>query len=280
MMSRAGIVFCFVSLSKGCNVKLLGCLERFAYQSLLQGFRHNVEPTAVSGLNHQEFEQILRSPHYSSLPRFDAGVHIRAQTKALEKFEAKNYTTFDINMKTQYRVVFQELEKALTSHLYSQPSAKFNISNSMVTGSWPRVYISCDDTDVRNAFISILLNRTFDSGKIIPVFVNTSQVKHTRYISFDSSSSVDQSLVDAAFDWYALSLCRGVFAWRVGYATLVSTFMLSATRVSMVKPTSKDFKAKVLHKNLEFVAPKEYIDNIDEVEMLLNRSKNKINRTI
>jgi hypothetical protein len=70
---------------------------------------------------------------------------------------------------------------------------------------------------------------------------------------------MNQSLVDAAFDWYVLSLCRGVFAWRVGYATLVSTFMLSATRVILVKLASKDFKAKVLQKNIEFVAVTECI---------------------
>jgi hypothetical protein len=88
------------------------------------------------------------------------------------------------------------------------------------------------------------------------VFVNTTQIQHIRYISFDSSSSMNQSLVDAAFDWYVLSLCRGVFTWRVGFATLVSIFMLSATRVILVKLASKDFKAKVLQKKIEFVAVK------------------------
>jgi hypothetical protein len=104
-----------------------------------------------------------------------------------------------------------------------------------------------------------LLKRTVDSGKNIPVLVNTTQIQHIRYISLDSSSSMNQSLVDAAFDWYVLSLCCGVFAWRVGYATLVSTFMLSATRVILVKLASKDFKAKVLQKNIEFVAVTECI---------------------
>lgn len=245
----------------GCHSKLIGCVERFAFQQLFHGgFRRGVIPSTVVGMLPSEVHQVLTAPYLSN-PRFDASIHIRAQTKSLEHKAAKNHTQFSLDMK-QYRVVFREFERALSHRFFSQTPVRFNVTNSSLTGSWPRVFVSCDDADVRDAFIAVLMNRTADVGRILPVFVNTSNIKHVKHIRFDDILP-EQDMVDTAFDWYALSLSEVVYAWRDGFTHIVSTFMQSATRVSMVKLTTKDFKATILRKNLKFVPDFEYVDNID-----------------
>mmetsp|Transcript_19251 Transcript_19251/g.32296 ORF Transcript_19251/g.32296 Transcript_19251/m.32296 type:complete len:437 (-) Transcript_19251:245-1555(-) len=247
----------------GCHRRLHGCMERFAFQQLLHGgFRHGAIPSAVVGMLPSEVHQVLTAP-YLSIPRFDAGIHIRAQTRWLEYNQAKNHTQFALDMEG-YRVVFRAFERALSHRFFSQTPVRFNVTNSSLTGSWPRIFVSCDDTDVRDAFVAWLKNRTADMGRILPVFVNASRIKHVKHISFDDATP-QQGMVDTAFDWYALSLSEVVYAWRRGYTHIVSTFMQSATRVSMVKPTNKDFKATILRKDLKFVPDFEYVDDVNEL---------------
>jgi len=58
----------------GCHSKLVGCVERFAFQQLLHGgFRHGAIPSAVVGMLPSEVHQVLTAP-YLSIPRFDAGI--------------------------------------------------------------------------------------------------------------------------------------------------------------------------------------------------------------
>lgn len=208
----------------------------------------------------QLIDQFLNNP-YHSLPRFDAGVHIRAQTNTLEAKMKKNHTQFTLEL-SNYQVVFKLFERELENYFFLHQPVRFNVSNATVTGHWPRIYISCDDVEVRDAFVESLLNRSVEVGQFIPIFVNASGIKHIKHIVFDSSRIPDQSIVNTAFDWYALSLSHVCFAWRKGFSPLVSTFMQSATRVSMTKPTNKDFKSKILHKNFIFSATFDYVDSV------------------
>ena len=248
-------------VTAGCNAEMMGCIERFAFQHLLHGgFTRNAIPSEVVGLLPEEVNKFLTAP-YLSLPRFDAGVHLRAQTSQLEKNVARNHSQFALDMK-EYQTVFQVFERTLSHHFFVKHPVMFNVSNAALTGAWPRIFISCDDVDVRDAFVAVLLNRTDDIGRFIPVFVNASHIKHVKHISFEHSIP-DQGLVNTAFDWYALSLSQVIYAWRLRYVSIVSTFMDSATRVSMVKPTAKDFKAAILHKNLKFIPNFGFIDGIN-----------------
>jgi hypothetical protein len=247
----------------GCDPRLIGCVERFAFQQLLRGgFNNDAIPSEVVGLLPHEVNNILREPYLSN-PRFDAGIHIRAQTKTLENKASKNHTQFALNM-AGYRVVFREMERALSHRFFVEEPVRFNLTNASVTGPWPRIFISCDDVEVRKAFMASLLNRTVDIGLFHPVFVNTSNIVHVKHVKFNSTAP-DTGIVNTAFDWYALSLCQAIFAWRGGYSTIVSTFMQSATRVSMVKPKNADFKAKVLYNNLKFKAVFDYVDDVREM---------------
>lgn len=237
-------------------------MERFAFQQLFHGgFRRGAVPSAVVGMLPSEVNQVLTAP-YLSIPRFDAGIHIRAQTRSLEFTEAKNHTQFALDME-EYRVVFREFERALSHRFFSQPPVLFNVTTSSLTGSWPRVFVSCDDADVRDAFVAGLMNRTAEMGRILPVFVNTSNIKHVKHVRFNDTQP-EQGMVDTAFDWYALSLSEVIFAWRMRFTGIPSTFLQSATRVSMVKPTDKDFKAAVLNKRLKFAPLFEFVDSLDD----------------
>ena len=224
------------------------------------------------GLPAHEFQQFLAAP-YLSLPRFDAGVHLRAQTKTLEDKAVKNHTQFALDMH-HYHKIFQAFERTLSHRFFVQSPVLFNVTSAALTGAWPRIFISCDDVDVRDAFVRGLLNRSDSMGRFLPVFVNASSIKHIKHISFDDTTP-DQGLVDTAFDWYALSLARVIFAWRTGFSSVVSTFMQSATSVSMVKPTNKDFKATILRKDYKFKPDFEFVDNIQEIEEEEKRAKAK-----
>ena len=252
------ILMLMICIIPGCHPKSGGCIERFAFQQLLRGgFNNDAIPSEVVGLLPHEVNSILREP-YMSNTRFDAGIHIRAQTKTLENKVSKNHTQFALDM-AGYHVVFREMERALSHRFFVEKPVRFNLTNASVTGRWPRIFISCDDVEVRNAFIASLLNRTVDIGLFHPVFVNTSDIKHVKHVAFNSISP-DTGIVNTAFDWYALSLCQVAYAWRLRYSLVMSTFLLSATRVSMVKLTNKDFKATILHNNLKFRPAYEPVD--------------------
>lgn len=76
----------------GCHSKGLGCVEKYAFHQLLAGgFHRGVVPSNVVGISQEVVKRMLSDP-YDSLPRFDAGVHIRAQTAHLEDKEKRNVT--------------------------------------------------------------------------------------------------------------------------------------------------------------------------------------------
>jgi hypothetical protein len=230
-------------------------------------------PSNVPGLSPQLFDEMLKRP-YDSLPRFDAGVHIRAQTQSLENKVKKNYTQIALDMK-HYMIVFEHFETALSRYFFVETPLRFNITESTETATWPRIFISCDDVEVRSAFVAYLMNRTSDIGQFTPIFVNTTDIKHMKHIDYGNTTIASQGIVDTAFDWYALSLCNVCFAWRGKYSSVVSTFMQSASRVSMRKLSSHDFKSKVLHRDGKWYSPYDYIDNIHELETELKIQKAK-----
>jgi hypothetical protein len=236
------------------------------------GFARNAVPTAVLGMSVQSLHHMLTSP-YSSLQRFDAGVHIRAQTNSLEHKVKKNSTQFSIDLHN-YETVFHHFDRALFDYFFVEKPPRFNWTHAEATGSWPRVFISCDDVDVRTAFIDYLSNHSVstDRPQYVLVYVNTTDIKHVKNMKYDNITAPEQGLVDTAFDWYSLSLSQVCFAWRSNYSPMVSTFMQSATRVSILKPTAKDFKSKILHRNMKFEAAFDYVDTISEV---LNATKKK-----
>ena len=244
----------------GCDRRLPGCIERYAYRQLFPGgFLPDVKLSEVIGLSSSEYKDILRKP-YESLPRFDAGVHIRAQTGTLEKKEKKNHTELSIAMETEYKAVFHHFEKALEKYFFINKPVRFNISNISSVKTRPRVYVSCDDVDIRDSFVASLLNRTAEIGQFIPIYVNASEVKHTKHM--DYNSNISQVAADTAFDWYALSLSNACFGWRTKYTGIVSTFLQSASRVSIMKPTKNDFKATILLKGGKWHPTYEPIDDI------------------
>ena len=250
--------------SLGCDPKLIGCIERFAFQQLFPGgFVGDIVPSDVSGLTSEVILALLRNPYHKS-PHFDAGVHIRAQTSHLELGKKSTVVDshFDQHMDS-YLVTFQQFERALAQYFFLKAPIKFNTTNATRTGFWPRVFISCDDVSVRNAFVSFLSNRTGDIGHYIPVYMNTTDIRHMKHIAYGNTTTVSQNIVDTALEWYALSLSRAIFAWRANYSPMPSTFMQSASRVSMKKPTKQDFKSTILHKNGHWQPSFDYVDDIE-----------------
>lgn len=226
-------------------------------------------PSPVTGLSAQALGHMLTDP-YHTIPRFDAAIHIRAQTLHFENNVAKNETAF-IEEIERHRILFKHFRDALSSHFFSGTPALFNITHSTDSKLWPRVFISCDDADIRDALVAYLVNEASGQGRFLLVYVNSSHVSHTKHIQYDSGST-PQSTVDTAFDWYSLSLSDAIFAWRKGHTKIPSTFMQSASRVSMVMLSKENFKSKILDKNGRWTPPYEHLDNASEVkEELLRR---------
>ena len=204
-------------------------------------------------------QSIIRGPYHLA-PRFDAGIHIRAQRSVLEKGNERNLTQLEIEL-SSYRVVFRYFAEELSRYFFEGSTPRFSITKSLRTGIWPRLFISCDDVDVRNEFVAFLLNRTTEMGQFTFSYVNASEIKLMKHLKHDKKSPDFQVVVDTAFDWYCLSLSNACFGWRTGYSTTVSTFMRSASRVSILRPTESDFKSKVLVRKGKWEVPFDYIDN-------------------
>ena len=240
----------------GCDPKLIGCVERFIFRQLFPGgFVDKVKPSSVIGLSTQSLQNLLKGK-YDTLPRFDAGIHIRAQRATLEKNEAKNQTQFAVAKIRVYDAVFQQFEKALRKYFFAGNYTTFNSS----TGIWPRIFLSCDDVEVRDAFVSFLQNISSNAGRFHMIYVNASEVQHTKHMIYQDNK-VSQSLVDTAFDWYSLSLSNITFAWRVHYGKMASTFLQSASRVSSVKQTQRDHKILMLSRLGEWLPVVELNDS-------------------
>lgn len=216
----------------------------------------------------QLLKAMLTKP-YETLPHFAAGVHIRAQRNSLEhgsKSRTNINSTHIAHEMKEYSVLFQQFETVLSDYFFHKAPIRVNITNATLTGLWPQVFISCDDIDIRDAFVSVLSNRSSDKGQFALVYVNTTHIRHMKHIDYENTTAPSQSIVNTAFDWYALSLSKVLFAWRNGYSPMPSTFMQSATRVSMLKRTKYDFKATILRSNGKWLPTFEYTDDLSEVE--------------
>mmetsp|Transcript_8819 Transcript_8819/g.13201 ORF Transcript_8819/g.13201 Transcript_8819/m.13201 type:complete len:420 (+) Transcript_8819:140-1399(+) len=225
---------CIESIT-GCAFGSVGCVERYAYRQLFPGgLRQNVEPSEVHGLSEGEYKAFLTQP-YDSVRRFDATIHIRAQMAHLETKNER--ATVDIADAVQYyaTVIFPAFSDKLTDYFYKSPDTKDSwraLSNASLSDP-PRVFISCDDVVLKTALVSLLHRRPVEYP-IIPVYVNGSRIVHMKYHNtLKGTVTVDQSVVDTAFDWYAMSLGNVLFAYRKGATKMFSTFAQTAMRVSL-----------------------------------------------
>ena len=211
---------------------------------------------------HPDVLQAILNAPYLLAPRFDAGIHIRAQRSVLERGASKNLTQFEIEM-ANYRVVFGHFANEISRYLFEGTFPRFNVSHSMITGLWPRVFISCDDVDVRDNFVTYLRENSSNFvGQLQLSFVNASAIKLMGHLQRDKKSPDFQVIVDTAFDWYSLSLSNACFGWRKKYSRMTSTFMQSASRVGLYRRTAKDFKSKILASSTGYWETSyDYIDN-------------------
>lgn len=212
-----------------CDSRDVACMERFAFRQLFPGgFRNVTGFSGIVGLSSTEFNNILTSP-YDSLQRIDAGIHIRAQLDHLEKNTAVNLN-ISVAQLARENNLFSALSTKLTNYFYKDPHTRdYWKSINEFTDGIPRVFIACDDVRTREKFIVHLSRRSKeDEGEILPIFVNSSEVFHSK--DYQKRS---HGMVDPAFEWYLLSLCNVIFGWRGGARSPFSTFSWSASKVSM-----------------------------------------------
>lgn len=243
------------------NCSGVGCMEKFAFQHLLSGgLRQDVGPLSVVGLTAAETDAVLRSP-FSTAPRFDGAVHIRAQSREMEVgILNANRTAEELSLQV-HLPVFRAINTKLTSAFFRPVSPSmtslFNVTSAVHTQRWPRIIVSCDDAFLKKKLIEILANRSVSDGLLHLVYVNHSatQIYHTKHairgalLNKTHNNSLDRSptshsVADTALDWYLLALSDKFFAYRLRGSSLLSTFLQSASRVRARFPKTEIYMAK------------------------------------
>lgn len=64
------------------------------------------------------------------------------------------------------------------------------------------------------------------------VQLSTPFIRHVNSFALKNSTNVREGFFDLVFDWYALSLCNVILAWRKNFQSGVSTFVHSAQLMS------------------------------------------------
>lgn len=94
------------------------------------------------------------------------------------------------------------------------------------------VYLASDNSEVKNAFLSLLANHTDISRYALVMRVDAQAIYHVKNLAHFKSITNNEGLLDLVFDWYALSLANTIFAWRKGGSNMLSTFVHSAQKLS------------------------------------------------
>ena len=98
-----------------------------------------------------------------------------------------------------------------------------------------------------------MLNQKFSEGYVKPIYINISKIVHVKHFqNAENNSALSQSFVDTSVDWYLLSLANKYFAYRIDGSAMYSTFLQTASRVSLHNPTkeSEEGKTSLLKKSI------------------------------
>jgi hypothetical protein len=247
-----------ISRITGCVRGDIACADRHAYQSLVKG------PFIQEHLINRYMEKLIGIPNnlklsFLTLPhtyaqRIDVGIHIRCQFAA---FENKTWTNtveesyqkeiLDWLASYEAKQVLESFEERILGMSKEQLPVPVPVPVSNQEKNWTRddpfyVYIAADNQQVKDALVARLRPYQNDSRYLIHTIMLTSKhIVHTKHLNSLVSSTDGEGLADLALDWYMLTLSNVILGWRKGFSPGISTFMMSAQRVSGNKARTNTF---------------------------------------
>jgi hypothetical protein len=231
---------CITQLS-GCMIGDINCAEQYAFQQLIKGpFNTSLVPLLydrVKGIDVNILGAILNNP-YIQLPRFDAAIHIRLQSKSLERNTHSTNSNISYFDSPTGELILNYYRDSLNTYLFSNTTNWNNrITNSYTSNrTKPIIYVSVDDSKEKLILIEKMRNITFFHQPIDICYIhNNKHITHTKYWKHDDEKDEEHlhnSILDTIYDWYSLSLSNIIYAYRhkVNNLDMTSTFALSASR--------------------------------------------------
>lgn len=225
-----------VSRITGCDPGDVMCAERHAYQRLIRGpFRASFsekEEERIRGVPDYFKHALLTLPHSYS-PRLDIAVHLRAQFYHFEQQTKVDDPAYrkevdDWLASSERQEVFTALQNHVITHASNllKQKALRNDSDPIY------IYLAADNEDVKDAFVSSLMNRTDYPSSTEIMRLKSQSIYHVKNLPHFKKMTNGEGLLDLIFDWYALSLANEIYAWRKGGTSMVSTFVHSAQKLS------------------------------------------------
>lgn len=241
-----------VSRITGCVRGDIACADRHAYQNLVKG------PFVQDRLLNRFMDKLVGIPSNLKLSlltlphnyaqRFDVGVHIRCQ---FTSFENKTWTnTVEDSYQREILDWLVSYDGKLVLNGFVERILEMNRDQQNLSSgatNWTRddpfyVYIAADNQQVKDALAARLqLYRNDHRYKIQTVTLNSKHIVHTKHLNSLIASTNGEGLLDLALDWYMLTLCNAILGWRKGFSPGISTFMMSAQRVSGNKARTNTF---------------------------------------
>jgi len=234
----------------GCDLGDVGCAERHAFQRLVRGpFQSHLsaeEEKRIHGVPDMLKHALLTLPH-AYAPRLDAAVHLRPQFHHFEQQASVDDPQYRKEVAeflngSECRDVFQAMESRLVELVdAARPriaadavEAGAVVVEGVVTKAVAPfyVYLAADNQEVKQAFFEKISANQLLAARVKVMQVQSRGVMHAKNLARLKEATSNEGLLDLVFDWYALSLANTVLAWRKGGVSMLSTFVLSAQRLS------------------------------------------------
>lgn len=227
----------------GCDAGDVSCAERYAFQSLIQGpfLLHKISNVSkfyddFQGIEYERKVGIFELPHKNA-PRFDFAFHIRNEFRHFEgdivsQYKNETYYNKFVGSQDYFNEVQTWLNSTEKDSLFDMFLNKIADDTQGITRHIS-IFVASDDSIVKREFIAALKAYPKLSGRSFSVaFMNHDNIVHIKYLNQLKSSNDGMGFSQMVLDWYCLSLSNIIYSFRRGFGKGLSTFLLSAQRMS------------------------------------------------
>jgi hypothetical protein len=231
----------------GCLLGDVACAERHAFKRLVRGpFKEMhalIAEKLLIGIPESLKLALLRLP-LAYAPRIDISIHLRNQFHHFENEVEVSDPAYvrevsDFLNGTECSISFEYFEKEVIRRLKEIRSNREISDSSKNQKSNPiYMYIAGDNHRVKEALAHrLLMHPDLMTYQIFIIRVNATKVVHIKdAVKFKGEN--DTLLVSLVFDWHALSLSNTILAWRRAFTSGISTFVMSAQKMSGTRERS------------------------------------------